>query len=110
MSKRTSYSKIYRLDVRPRPRLSHGHGFTYGQVFTVRGCVSASMRARVHVDPCLRERGADARGHASRGQWSAQTRLSVRGDAGLGGAESRVACIKRGALPLFPHFQPIPVE
>jgi hypothetical protein len=59
MSKRTFYGKNYRPDVCPRPR--------------------------VGVDPCPRVR-ADARGHASRGQWIARTRLSVRGDAALGGS------------------------
>jgi hypothetical protein len=36
MSKRTSYGKIYRPDVRARPRLPRGRVFTRKQVFTVR--------------------------------------------------------------------------
>jgi hypothetical protein len=94
MSKRTSYDKNYRLDVHPRPCLSCGRGFTSGRVFTICGRVRAS-----------------ARGQASRGQWAAQTWGRIRADAGLGRAEFLgFMTIKEGALPLFPHFQPFPVE
>jgi hypothetical protein len=86
----------FRPDVRARPCLPCGRGFTRGRVFTVRGRGSASTRTprpRVRMDmhranagPCPRERGCK-------------------------GAETfRVSTIKGGALPLFPHFQPIPVE
>jgi hypothetical protein len=65
----------------PTSTFIRGLGFTHGWVFTVR----ANMG--VHVD---------AHGHASHG----------RGFRG----QIRVLRIKGGALPLFPHFQPILVE
>jgi hypothetical protein len=37
MSQRTKLEENYRPDVRARPRLPHGRGFTHGRVFTVRG-------------------------------------------------------------------------
>jgi hypothetical protein len=39
MSKRMSYGKIYRPDIRARLRLPRGHVFTYGRVFTARELV-----------------------------------------------------------------------
>jgi hypothetical protein len=68
MSKRTSYNKNYHPNVRSRPCLPRGRGFIGGQVFSIRGHVSAS-----------------ARGQASRGQWAVQTWGRVRMEAGLGG-------------------------
>jgi hypothetical protein len=38
------------------------------------------------------------------------TRRAATGPRGHGGPEFRISPIKEGALPLFPHFQPNPVE
>jgi hypothetical protein len=73
MSKRMTYGKIYRPDVRAHPRLSHGCIFTRRQVFTFRAdgkkkrpCgranTSARTRSCIRVDtsasgrtrPCVR--------------------------------------------------------
>jgi hypothetical protein len=60
MSKQTSYSKIYRPDVRARPRLPCGRIFTRERVFILRadgkkmrphGCTNASVRMRQCVRP-----------------------------------------------------------
>jgi hypothetical protein len=90
MSKRTSYGKNYRPDVCPRPRLSRGRSKNRVQA----GASVRTPHVRADVGPCDR---ADAVkrpcGHGFRG-----------------GHNFRVLRIKRGALPLFPHFQPILVE
>ena len=111
-----------------RLHLSYERSFSHGQVFTIcrrnkhhvrvdvpcpcncrcgadmqrhpHGC--GSLQACVHTDlwpyVCM-----DANRHASRGCGAASMSAAI-------GGQIRILHIKRGALPLFPHFQPIPVE
>jgi hypothetical protein len=108
---------------------ARGHGFTCGQVFTVhgrsknrvpvgvgphglapvrtwRGCADASARMpHVRTDA-----GPGGRGSAQTRDCADAHRHASRGRGFRGGPEIRALHIKGGALPLFPHFQPIPIE
>jgi hypothetical protein len=89
MSKWTSYCKIYRPDVRPCPRLSHGRGFIRRRIFIVHANGKNRVRANVVL---MRPRRCG----------SARTQVW--------GGPIRISYIKGGVLLLFSHFQPIPVE
>jgi hypothetical protein len=108
MSVRTSFSS-------GRPR---AFAFTRGRGFT-RGC----GKHRVRADAAVRPRGrgsprawtraraevAQTRGRPTSAQTRVDTRRAATGPRGHGGGV-RVSPIKGGALPLFPRFQPSPVE
>jgi hypothetical protein len=103
MSKRTSYGKNYRSDVRFIRTCTHIHVYPADEFFPIRG----RIKNRVHADALVRPRRPMA----------VRTRVDTRRVANgskehaFRGAELLgFRTIKRGALPLFPHFQPIPVK
>jgi hypothetical protein len=126
MSIRTSFSSGRPQTSSGRPRTS---AFTRGRGFT-RGCGKNCVRTVKIASPraWTRARGDVARMCGRRStrahdRASARTRVDTRrvamGPRGLvaasawpwrGGRKIRVLPIKGGALPLFPYFQPSPVE
>jgi hypothetical protein len=103
MSKRTSYGKIYRPDVRgcrpntrARPRLPRGRIFTHGRVFTVRAddkktSLRAQADAFARIQPCVR---ADKSA-------SAQTRPCVRADIGPSARINSTPCPASSPVPPY---------
>jgi hypothetical protein len=103
MSKRMSYGKNYRPDVRFVRMSTYIRIYPTDAVLPANGILPSGMHPH--------GRGASVRTHAAmRPSRVTDAGPRPRGRGFREGRVFRILHIKGGALPLFPHFQPIPVE